>query len=209
MSAAELYKSSFLTVATICCVLFAPARSNAQWWTTRAPADFEDCAERAEKLATKEATASALSDCNAKFAGRRKPGGGYAYFDFMQNRHFDIAGPNPTVAEQKYIDEQYTAYLDRQRRTIIAAAFSAKQQQLQQTTAQKEIRSVPAEAPNKPRPVVSAAPQRSKTAHCAQDAFSCNWPRLSEGIKDIKKLFGPSEKSKRNRQSAELATANR
>ena len=73
--------------------------------------------------------AAALSECNAKFAGRRKPGGGYTYFDFMQNE-FDIAGPNPTPEEQRQIDEQYAVYLENQRRSSIAAAFAAKQQQL-------------------------------------------------------------------------------
>jgi hypothetical protein len=31
------------------------------------------------KAPTREARASALSESNAKFAGRRKPGGGYTY----------------------------------------------------------------------------------------------------------------------------------
>jgi len=84
------------------------------------------------RAATKEARKSELSACNAKFAGRRKPGGGYTYFDFMQNRSFDIAGPNPTADEQKHIDEQYTAFLDRERRSSIASALAVKQQQSQQ-----------------------------------------------------------------------------
>ena len=67
-----------------------------------------------------------LAECNAKFAGRRKPGGGYTYYDFMQDRTFDIAGPNPTPEEQKKIDEQYTAYLERERRNNIAAALTAQ-----------------------------------------------------------------------------------
>ena len=84
------------------------------------------------RRATKEDKTLALSECNAKFAGRRKPGGGYTYYDFMQNRNFDIAGPNPTPEEQKQIDEQYTAFLENERRSTIAAAFTAKQQQQQQ-----------------------------------------------------------------------------
>src|SRR5580693_6582621 len=123
---------SAVLIATIAAGLVLTPRGHAQWWGTRAPVDFEQCADAAEQAATKEAKASALTACNAKFAGRRKPGGGYTYFDFMQNRSFDIAGPNPTPEEQKYIDEQYTAYLDEQRHSNIAAAFAAKQQQLQQ-----------------------------------------------------------------------------
>ncbi len=86
-------------------------RAHAQWWRS-APVDFEACADPAEKAKTKEDKTAALAECNAKFAGRRKPGGGYTYYDFMQDRTFDIAGPNPTSEEQKKIDEQYTVYLE-------------------------------------------------------------------------------------------------
>ena len=120
--------SALLIAAIAAGAVLLPSRAQAQWWS-RAPADFEECADAAEKAATKEAKASALTECNAKFAGRRKPGGGYTYYDFMQNRSFDIAGPNPTPEEQKHIDEQYTAFLDRERRNSIAAALAAKQQQ--------------------------------------------------------------------------------
>src|SRR5205807_823125 len=109
-------------------VALSPGLAHAQWWRG-APADFEACADTAEKAKTKEDKTSALAECNAKFAGRRKPGGGYSYYDFMQDRTFDIAGPNPTPEEQKYIDLQYTAYLERERRSHIAAALAAKQQQ--------------------------------------------------------------------------------
>jgi hypothetical protein len=122
-------------------VLTSP-RAHAGWWGTRAPVDYEECADAAEKAATREAKAAALIECNARFAGRRKPGGGYTYFDFMQNRTFDIAGPNPTPEEQKRIDEQYTEFLDRERQSSIEAAFAAKQQQqqLQRATLQERDR---------------------------------------------------------------------
>ena len=142
-----------LFAATTGCVLLPVSRAQAQWWS-HTPVDFEECADTAEKAATKEAKASALSECNAKFAGRRKPGGGYTYYDFMQNRNFDIAGPNPTPEEQRHIDEQYTAFLDRERRNSIAAALMAKrqQQQVQQVSLRQDTRAVervpiPIEAP--------------------------------------------------------------
>jgi len=121
------------------------SRASAQWWH-RAPADYEDCAEAAGKLASKEEKSAAIGECSAKFAGRRKAGGGYTYYDFMQDRSFDIAGPNPTPEEQKYIDEQYTVYLENQRRSNIAAAY-AKQQQIQ--LEQASLKSEPAPAPNR------------------------------------------------------------
>src|SRR5581483_11201816 len=92
-----LRKTALLLAATACFVSAVPMRAQAQWWGARGPADFEECADLAEKAATKEAKTTAMSDCNAKFAGRRKPGGGYTYFDLMQNKTFDIAGPNPTA----------------------------------------------------------------------------------------------------------------
>src|SRR5262245_10524750 len=117
---------ALLSVAVIGGLLgLAPAGAHGQWWRS-GPADFEDCAAPAEKAANKEEKAARLSECNAKFAGRRKPGGGYAYFDFMQNRNFDIAGPNPTPEEQKKIDEEYINYLERERRNGAAAALAAK-----------------------------------------------------------------------------------
>jgi hypothetical protein len=161
--------------------------AQAQWWS-RAPADFEECAEVAEKAATKEARTAALTECNAKFAGRRKPGGGYTYYDFMQNRSFDIAGPNPTPQEQRQIDEQYTAFLDKERRSRIAAAVTAGPPQLQQFSQPQpaalrfEKVPLPVEAPNK------KSNFRSR-ANCKEYPLSCNFQRLSESLR---KLFSSS-----------------
>jgi hypothetical protein len=207
----EPRKSALIYLAIVCGVVLIPARSHAQWWGARAPADYEDCAESADKTVSKEAKAAQIAECGVKFAARRKAGGGYSYFDFMQNRHFDIAGPNPTPEEQKYIDEQYADYLGRERRSAIAAAFTQKQQQLQRAKSDGEKKTAAPEAANKPRvTTVGNAVSRPRTANCAGYSFSCNWPRLAEGIKDFKKLFGSSpDKTKRSRQPTELATSNR
>jgi hypothetical protein len=176
--------------------VLAPVRCDAQWWRS-APVDFESCADVAEKAKTKEEKTAKLAECNAKFAGRRKPGGGYTYYDFMQDRTFDIAGPNPTPEEQKKIDEHYTDFLDRERRNSIAAAFSAKQhqqQQLQQVSLKSESDKPPTTTASivKPQVVTSDLRSRARAASCPRGSFSCEWPRLSEGIKDLKKLFGSS-----------------
>jgi hypothetical protein len=200
---------ALLIAATAACVVLTPVRAHAQWWSARGPADFEECADAAEKAATKEDKTFQLSECHSKFAGRRKPGGGYTYFDFMQNRNFDIAGPNPTPEEQKQIDEQYTAFLDGERQRSIAAALMAKQLQVQQASLKQgsprqgspgnEKVPVPVEAPNKAQAGANEIRSRMKSANCAQHSFSCDWPRLSEGIKDLKKLFSsPSNKAKRS-----------
>jgi hypothetical protein len=183
-------RSTLLIAALASSLVLCSARVQAQWWSLRGPADFEECADGAEKVATREAKATALTECGAKFAGRRKPGGGYSIFDFMQNRHFDIAGPNPTPEEQKQIDEQYIVYLDDQRRSAIAEAFTAKQQQLQPAVYRTESERTPVPVPvERPK-----AASRAKYINCARHSFSCDWPRLSEGFKDIKKaLFGASQ----------------
>ena len=192
---------SALAVAAIAgCIALASSRTEAQWWRS-APKDFEDCADRAEKAKSKEEKTSQLADCNAKFAGRRKAGGGYTYYDFMQDRSFDIAGPNPTAEEQKKIDQQYTAYLDSQRRDNIANAFAAKQQQevLQPAPlpAQQGIQKVAVRTDTDRVPVPVASPvkqaARIKAAQCAKNQFSCEWPRLSEKVNEIKKLFNPQQ----------------
>ena len=183
---------ALLIAAMAASLVLTPLRAQAQWWS-RAPSDFEECADKAEKAPTREEKTAALSECNAKFAGRRKPGGGYTYYDFMQNRSFDIAGPNPTPEEQKKIDEQYTAFLDRERRISIAAALTAKQQQLlQQASLTNEKVPLPVEAPARPQVTPGELRPRAKTGNCARHSFSCDWPRLSEGIKDLKKLFSSS-----------------
>ena len=182
---------ALLLAAIAAAIALQPSRAHAQWWS-RGPADFEECADIAEKAATRQAKAAALGECNAKFAGRRKPGGGYTYFDFMQNRTFDIAGPNPTPQEQKLIDVQYTAWLDEQRRSSVAAAFAAKR--LQQTSLKIETEKAPSITGSIAKPRAAAGDvKRSKATECAQQSFSCDLSRLSDGINDLKKwLFGPS-----------------
>jgi len=203
-------QSALLLAAIAGCAALTPSCADAQWWS-RGPADFEACADIAEKAASKEAKTSALVACNAKFAGRRKPGGGYTYFDFMQNRSFDIAGPNPTPQEQKQIDQQYIVHLDRLRRSNAVAEFTAKQQQeqLQQATFRTETEKTPLP---REKPKASAATNdlrsRTRTANCAQHAFSCEWPRLSESLNELKKaLFGPPPRNPdmASRKKAEAA----
>jgi hypothetical protein len=182
-------------------------RAHAQWWTA-APADYEDCADRVEKSTLSgEAKATALSNCESQFAGRRKRGGGYTYHDFMQNRSFDIAGPNPTAAEQKVIDEQYAIYLNNQRRNIILAAFAKKQSEAQQEVAvdtdfrddaaKSVVKNTPPVALPRPRPKQQRA---AKGPDCATEPFACGWSKLSSGLKDIKDaLFGTPAPAKTKR----------
>lgn len=202
MSNLVAWRRAALVVAAAGFFLLAPSHAQAQWWK-RAPVDFEACADAAEKATTKSEKTAALADCNAKFAGRRKAGGGYSYYDFLQDRTFDIAGPNPTPEEQKKIDEAYTAYLANQRRSNEAAQATARQQreqqeqqvqQLQRVALRTEVERVPVpvERPKVQQAAIGDARPRPKGAPCTKGSFSCEWPRLSNGLNDIKKLFSPT-----------------
>ena len=198
MSVVFASRRAALLVAAAGFFLLTHTHAQAQWWK-RAPVDFEECADAAEKAATKAEKTSALADCNAKFAGRRKAGGGYTYYDFLQDRTFDIAGPNPTPEEQKKIDEAYTGYLANQRRSNEAAQATARQQreqqekqaqQFQQVALRTDVERVP--VPVERPKVQQTAGQRPKGAPCTKGSFSCEWPRLSESLNDLKKLFSPT-----------------
>lgn len=197
-SVIALRRAALFLTAAAGSFLLTHAHVQAQWWK-RAPVDFEECADAAEKAATKAEKTSALGDCNAKFAGRRKPGGGYSYYDFLQDRTFDIAGPNPTPEEQKKIDQAYAAYLAKERRNNEAARAAARQQreqqeaqlqQLRQVALQNEVERVRVPVPVERPKVQHIVGQRPKGT-CTKGSFSCEWPRLSESLNDLKKLFNP------------------
>jgi len=197
MSVVVASRRAALLVAAAGFFLLTLPHAQAQWWK-RAPVDFEECADAAEKSPTKAEKTAALADCNAKFAGRRKAGGGYSYYDFLQDRTFDIAGPNPTPEEQKKIDAAYTAYLADQRRINEAAQATARQQreqqeqqvqQFQQVALRIDIERVPVPVQ---RPKVQQNVGQRKGAPCTKGSFSCEWPRLSESLNDLKKLFNPT-----------------
>ena len=82
--------------------------------------DFEECAELSRQMVGAERIAR-IMDCGSRFAGRRKMGGGYAYYDLFQYRSFDIAGPNPTAKERTRIYSEYKRFLDLQRREAALA----------------------------------------------------------------------------------------
>lgn len=177
MSVVVASRRAALLVAAAGFFLLTPSHAQAQWWK-RAPVDFEECADAAEKAATKAEKTAALADCNAKFAG-----------------------PNPTPEEQKKIDESYTAYLANQRRSNEAAEAAARRQreqmeqqvqqlqQLQQVAVRTEVERVPIPVE---RPKVQQTVGQRKGAPCTKGSFSCEWPRLSESLNDLKKLFNPA-----------------
>jgi hypothetical protein len=84
-------------------------------WNPFPPQDYEDCAAGAARDAkSKDALSVLLSICGSEFNARRKPGGGYAYYDSCQDRTVDVKGPNPTPAELNNIKQQCSIYIEAQ-----------------------------------------------------------------------------------------------
>ena len=169
------------------------------WSSVELARDYEDCVDRVQSrsLASEEAS-GLIAGCGARFAGRRKPDGGYSYYDFMQDKKFDIAGPNPSPDERRAIDREYIGYLEVQRREAISAALA--NQQNEKLRADIETARQPAGAPlalvpaNVPLPVPRrVAEQREKARHCAEDALFCTLSKLSTAVKDA---FASSSKTK-------------
>jgi hypothetical protein len=160
--------------------------------------DFEACVEQAQaKAPSNDGRGASMTDCSARFAGRRKAGGGYTYYDFMQGRNFDIAGPNPTAEERKQIDRDYMGFLDAQRREAVSAELAKRQNE--QLRADIENARQPVGPPivltpsnSVPLPVKRPA-DRSKSAHCEDDSLSCSWAKFSAVVRNA---FASSSKTK-------------
>ena len=153
--------------------------------TPHVAADYEDCAEEAQSNATSSTEYSKLiTHCGERFAGRRKAGGGYAYFDFMQNRSFDIAGPNPTDNETKQIDRAYMEFLHSQRQEMLPSDLPKAQANQEQTgvdRAQHEVGPPLSLAPKSP-PLVKR-PTVGGTKVCEDGSLSCGWAKLSATVR--------------------------
>jgi hypothetical protein len=163
--------------------------------------DYEECVEAI--MANQSSPASgdehnaAMTGCSARFAGRRKPGGGYSYYDFMQNRSFDIAGPNPTAEERKQIDREYIQFLDAQRREAVSSDLAKKQDD--QVRADMDSARQPPGPPLVLTPKIPSSPavkrpaDRPKSARCDDNSLACGWSQLSAVVRDA---FASSSRTK-------------
>jgi hypothetical protein len=190
-----------LALVAIGLFLGLPIRGSAP----EAARDFEECAEalpasasfRQSSLAPNDAPGGSMMDCNARFAGRRKPGGGYSYYDFMQDRTFDIAGPNPTAEERKRMDREYIGFLDIQRRENVSAELAKRQDE--QLRADLERARQPVGRPliltpkSPSSPATKRSADRMKSAHCEDNSLACGWSKLSAAVKDA---FASSSRTK-------------
>jgi hypothetical protein len=160
--------------------------------------DFEECTEQVEARSSADDQRGALmTDCYARFAGRRKAGGGYTYYDFMQDRKFDIAGPNPTAEERKQPDQEYLGFLDAQRREAVSAEFAKRQNE--QLRADIERARQPAGPPmvltlRDAVPLPAKRPvDRSKSTRCDDGSLTCSWAKFSAVMKNA---FASSPRTK-------------
>jgi hypothetical protein len=170
------------SIAVAALVLLAAA---ALWrsWQPGDPKDYEDCAEEAQSKASSNVEYSKLiSHCSERFAGRRKAGGGYTYFDFMQNRSFDIAGPNPTEDERKQIDRVYMQFLATQRKEMLSSVLAkALADQEQAHFDHQDVGPPLVLTPKIPLPPKRPAVEHSKS--CEDGSFSCSWAKLSSVLR--------------------------
>jgi hypothetical protein len=161
---------------------------------SEAARDFEECVEALQAgahqtgLSLSDAQAGSIRDCNARFAGRRKSGGGYSYYDFMQGRTFDIAGPNPTAEERNRIDREYIGFLDVQRQENVSAELAKRQDE--QLRADLERAHQPVGPPliltpkNPPFQAAKGASDRAKSKRCEDHPLACGWSKISAAVKD-------------------------
>jgi hypothetical protein len=148
--------------------------------------DYEECADEAKTNASSDTEYSNLmTHCGERFAGRRKNGGGYSYFDFMQNKTFDIAGPNPTESERKQIDHSYIEFLATTRRETILSELIKAQADLEDAGVNRSRQNAGAPLalpPKIPLPAKRPVVDRSKT--CEDGSLSCGWAKLSAAVRN-------------------------
>jgi len=134
--------------------------------------DFEECAEWTRNMYPGAERVARIMDCGSRFAGRRKAGGGYVYYDLLQNRSFDIAGPNPTANERAQMHAQYRRFLDLQRREAALA----------------EIQQLAAEQPRivaMSLPIDSRRPTTTPSKRCMiKGSLSCTWMKLASAARN-------------------------
>ena len=163
-------------------------------WNLFPPTDYEDCAARAAKDAkSKDALSVLLSLCDSEFKGRRKPGGGYAYYNSCpgtidMGRTFDIKGPNPTPDEQKYMKDQCLAEVEAEERAEQRAAEqqgeAARKAAEQEAAAARKAQQTAAYQAAQERAAAAAAAtalqlRKSQTipaVHVTVSGFSCGFP---------------------------------
>jgi hypothetical protein len=133
------------------------------------PRDFEDCTELARGMSPGAQRTTRVLDCGARFAGRRKIGGGYTYYDLWQNRSFDIAGPNPTADERTRIYAGYMRFLASRRREEALAEVDRMASEQPQAETSLDF-----------HPLIT---KRRKVNPCIfKGSLSCTWAKFKSAV---------------------------
>ena len=185
---------AFIALIVLALIAVAPFLRGSALESAR---DFEECVEALQAGLSNDERGSSMTGCNARFAGRRKPGGGYSYYDFMQGRSFDIAGANPTAEERKHIDREYIEFLDAQRREAISAELAKRQNEQLQADLEGAHQPVGLPlvlTPKNPLPPAAKRPaDRLRSTRCEDNSLACGWSKLSTIVKDA---FASSSRTK-------------
>ena len=177
-SAAKMLSAiAFVALAlSVACVGF-------RWSFPNAPTDFEECVEQAQNALGAQRTAL-MTECGARFAGRRRAGGGYTYYDFMQNRIFGIAGPNPSAEERRYIDSEYMRFLVSERRDALSAEVAQRQSE-KLVASLDRLPTVEAPMILLPKSSLPKQPIINRTKQCKMEgSLSCGWAKLKSVVRD-------------------------
>jgi hypothetical protein len=158
--------------------------------------DYEACADEAKTNASSTSEYSKLmTRCGERFAGRRKSGGGYTYFDFMQSKTFDIAGPNPTESERKQIDHSYMEFLGTTRRETILSELMKAQANVEQAGLDRSQHNAGPPLSLTPKiPVPAKRPVVDRSKPCENGSLSCGWAKLSATVRSA---FASSNEARR------------
>ena len=115
----------------------------------------------------------------------------------MQDRNFDIAGPNPTAEERGLIDREYVRFLDMQRRERISTELAEKKDEELRVDLERAHQSVGRPlilTPKNPSTqALKRSPDRTKAPRCDDNSLGCGWSRLFAAVKDT---FASSPRSK-------------
>ena len=89
-----------------------PSTASAQFLGFFGPKDYEECADKAAREAkNRDSLGILLQNCHSEFPGRKKPAGGYRYFDPRTGEYVDVSGPKFSAADVVAIEKQYQSFL--------------------------------------------------------------------------------------------------
>jgi hypothetical protein len=182
-------KRYLIAVAALIAVILAAVAYTFRGSAMESARDFEECVEA---LGARQSGSPLNDERRVAMTGCSD-----SYYDFMQGRSFDIAGPNPTAEERKQIDREYIQFLDVQRREAAFADLAKTQNEQLRADweATRQLVGPPLVlTPKNPPPIAAKrAADRSKPADCDDNPLACGWSKFSTLVKDA---FASSSKAK-------------